>query len=50
MLKQMKSFTYEDLAFELEASQTYRACCGLGALDQVPSRSTLAENIGQVRP
>jgi len=50
VLKQMKGFTYEDLAFVLEDSRTYRTFCGFGAFDRVPSRSTLAENIGKVRP
>jgi len=50
VLKQMKGFSYEDLAFVLEDSRTYRLFCGFGAFDRVPSRSTLAENIGKVRP
>lgn len=45
----MEDFTYEDLAFVLEDSRTYRSFCGFGAFDRVPSCSTLAENIGKVR-
>jgi IS5 family transposase len=50
VVKQMNEFSYDDLAFALTDSQTYRAFCGYGPLDEVPSRSTLQENLKKVRP
>jgi transposase, IS5 family len=50
IVKQMTSFSYEELGFHLADSVTYRAFCGFGPLDTTPSRSTLAENIKKIRP
>jgi transposase, IS5 family len=50
LVKQMNGFSYEQLAFHLADSITYRTFCGLGALGPTPSRSTLAENIKKIRP
>jgi transposase, IS5 family len=50
LIKQMKGFSYEALAFHLGDSLTYRAFCRLGAFAATPSPSTLAENIGKIRP
>lgn len=50
IVKQMTSFSYEELGFHLADSVTYRAFCGFGPLDATPSRSTLAENIKKIRP
>lgn len=50
MVKQMNEFSYDELAFTLTDSQTYRSFCGYGPLDEVPSRSTLQENLKKVRP
>ena len=45
ILKQLCTFTYDELTFHLADSWTYRAFCGLGVFDPVPSRSTLQRNI-----
>lgn len=45
LLKQMHEFSYEDLAFHLADSASYRVFCGLGFADEAPSRSTLHRNI-----
>ena len=50
VLKQMKGFSYEDLHFHLMDSATYRTFCRFGALEPVPARATLAENVKKVRP
>ena len=50
IVKQMTSFSYEELGFHLADSVTYRSFCGFGPLDLTPSRSTLAENIKKIRP
>jgi IS5 family transposase len=49
VIKQMNGFSYEELAFHLADSQTYRRFCLFGITDQVPKRSTLAENIKRIR-
>lgn len=50
IVKQMNEFSYDELAFALTDSQTYRSFCGYGALDEVPGRSTLQENLKKIRP
>ena len=50
IVKQRTGFSYEELAFHLADSVTYRSFCGFGALEPTPSRSTLAENIKKVQP
>lgn len=45
LLKQLNTFTYDELAFHLLDSATYRAFCGWGPLDEAPSKSTLQRNI-----
>jgi IS5 family transposase len=45
VLKQMNSFTYEELSFHLADSWTYRAFGGFGPLEEAPSKSTLQRNI-----
>jgi len=49
LIKQMNGFSYEELAFHLADSVTYRAFCRFGALEQTPARSTLSENLKKVR-
>jgi len=48
-LKQINQWSYTDLLFQLHDSQTSRAFMGYGISDQIPSRSTLAENIKRLR-
>jgi IS5 family transposase len=50
IVKQMNELSYDELAFALTDSQTYRSFCGYGPLDEVPSRSTLQENLKKIRP
>ena len=50
VVKQMNGFGYEALHFDLLDSASYRTFCRFGALESVPSRSALAENVKKVRP
>ncbi len=50
VIKQMNSFSYEELAFHLADSFSYRAFCRLGFGAAVPRKSTLNRNIKRVRP
>jgi IS5 family transposase len=45
VVKQMNGFSYEELAFHLADSATYRTFCRIGFGERPPSRSTLQENI-----
>jgi IS5 family transposase len=49
VIKQMNGFSYEDLAFHLADSQSYRAFCLIGFVDKPPKKSTLQRNLKQVR-
>lgn len=49
ILKQMKGFSYEELHFHLLDASTYRTFCRIGAFDEVPGRSTIAEKVKKVR-
>jgi IS5 family transposase len=48
IVKQMNQFSYEELAFHLADSLTYRAFCKFGAFDETPARSTLQQNLQRV--
>lgn len=48
-LKQLNEFSYDQLAFHLADSQTYRRFCGFGFTDLIPKRSTLAENLKRIK-
>lgn len=50
LLKQMHSWSYDELHFHLNDSQTYRAFCQIGLMQQAPARSTLAVAIKMIRP
>ena len=45
VVKHMRGFSYEQLAFHLADSATYRTFCRFGIVDSVPKKSTLQENI-----
>lgn len=49
LVKQMNGFSYETLHFHLIDSASYRTFCRFGALEPVPSRSAVAENLKKVR-
>lgn len=49
VIKQASGFTYEQLAFHLADSQSYRAFCLIGIAETSPKKSTLQSNIKRVR-
>ncbi len=49
VVKQMNGFSYEELAFHLGDSNTYRSFCRLGIDQRPPDKSTLQKNIKHVR-
>lgn len=49
IVRQMNGFSYEQLAFHLEDSATYRRFCRIGFADKPPSADTLQRNIKKVR-
>src|ERR1041384_3539104 len=50
IIKQANGFSYEQLAFHLADSQSYRAFCLIGVAEKPPKKSTLQRNIKLVRP
>lgn len=50
IMKQMNGFSYEELAFHLADSSSYRAFCRYGFDEKSVSKSTLQRNIKRVRP
>ncbi len=50
VVKQMNGFSYQELAFHLADSRSYRAFCGLGIDEKSPSKSTLQANLKKIRP
>jgi IS5 family transposase len=50
VIKQANGFSYEQLAFHLVDSQSYRAFCLIGFAEKPPKKSTLQRNIKLVRP
>ena len=49
VVKQMNNFSYEELAFHLADSRSYRAFCRLGIGDGAPSKSALQRDIKKLR-
>jgi IS5 family transposase len=49
VVKQMNGFSYEELHFHLIDSASYRTFCRFGVLEEVPAKSTVAENVKKVR-
>jgi transposase, IS5 family len=49
VLKQMTGFSYEQLAFHLSDSNTYRTFCRLGFDRKPPDKTTLQKNVKRVR-
>jgi len=49
VVKQMNGFSYEELAFHLADSSTYRAFCRLGIDQKLLTKSRLQKNIKRVR-
>ena len=50
VLRQLTGWTYEELAFHLADSATYRAFGRLGALTPTPSKSALAATLRRITP
>lgn len=50
LLKQMHSWSYEELHFHLSDSRTYRTFCQIPLGHKAPARSTLAAAIKKIRP
>ena len=50
VLKQMNGFSYDELAFHMADSRSYRSFCRFGIDEKAPSRSTLQANIKRIRP
>ncbi|MQA92482.1 MAG: ISNCY family transposase [Gemmatimonas sp.] len=49
VLKQLNTFSYDELTFHLADSATYRTFCGIGAMgDEPPSKATLQRNIKRI--
>jgi IS5 family transposase len=48
IVKQMNQFSYEELAFHLADSVTYRTFCRFGAFDDVPKKSALQDNFRRI--
>jgi len=50
LVMRINNFSFRQLHFHLADSVTYRRFCGFGSFREVPSPSTLADNVGQLRP
>ncbi len=50
LLKQMHTWSYDELHFHLSDSQTYRTFCGMSFAQKTPARSTLAAAIKKIQP
>ena len=50
LLKQMHSWSYDELHFHLSDSQTFRTFCQIPLAQKAPARSTLAAAIKKIRP
>ena len=50
LLKQMHSWSYDELHFHLSDSQTFRTFCHIPWTQKAPARSTLAAAIKKIRP
>ncbi len=50
VVKQMRGFSYAELAFHLADSLTYRGFCRIGFADEAPSATALQRDIKKIRP
>lgn len=48
LVKQLGSFSYEELAFHLADSASYRAFCRIGSMENLPTSKTLQRNVKKV--
>lgn len=49
-IKQLNGFSYEELAFHLTDSRSYRSFCLFGAFTDPPRKSALQDTLSQLRP
>ncbi len=49
VVKQMHGFSYEQLAFHLDDSMTFRSFCRFDFFEPMPSRATLQRNLKRIR-
>ena len=50
IVKQMNGFSYDELAFHLADSRSYRTFCRIGIGDDTPSKSALQRDIKKIQP
>ena len=50
LARQMNTWTYEELAFHVADSASYRTFCRVSPLEPPPSRSAIAANIPPAAP
>ena len=50
LVKQLGSFSYDELAFHLADSMSYRAFCRIGITQKIPTSKTLQRNVKKVEP
>jgi IS5 family transposase len=50
LVKQLCSFSYDELAFHLADSTSYRAFCRIGIHEKIPTAKTLQRNVKMVAP
>ncbi len=50
LVKQLGSFSYDELAFHLADSTSYRAFCRIGIREKIPTAKTLQRNVKMVQP
>jgi transposase, IS5 family len=48
LVKQLGSFSYDELAFHLADSASYRAFCRIGSMEKLPTSKTLQRNVKKV--
>lgn len=50
LVKQLGTFSYEELAFHLADSASYRTFCRIGSMQKIPTSKTLQRNVKKVEP
>lgn len=50
LVKQLGTFSYEELAFHLADSTSYRSFCRIGITQRIPTSKTLQRNVKKVEP
>jgi transposase, IS5 family len=48
LVKQLGTFSYDELAFHLADSASYRAFCRIGSMQRIPTSKTLQRNVKKV--